>query len=85
MQQVREVGVQRGQPVLVTEFAAQGECLGGEAERLTGASRVGQQPGQVVERRDCGAAVGQPPGLIQAFAEAFLGGAVVGGEAAERQ
>jgi hypothetical protein len=51
VQQVGQVGVERGYPVLVAQFAAEPERLPGQVESLTRAAGVGEQPGQVVERR----------------------------------
>jgi hypothetical protein len=52
VQQVGHVRVQRRDPVLVAEFAAQFERFGRERQRLGAAAGLGQQPGQVVQGRD---------------------------------
>ena len=57
VQQVGQVGVQRGDPVLVAQLAAQRERLLGQGQGLSRLAAVGQQPAA-----DCSAPPLRPPG-----------------------
>ncbi|HEY9244402.1 MAG TPA: hypothetical protein VIP48_20610, partial [Streptosporangiaceae bacterium] len=78
--------MQRGQPVLVAELAAEGQRLLGQRQRFGRAAALGQQPGQVVQRGHGRPPVRQPAGLGQALPQLGRGGrgvAAPGGQHAE--
>ena len=82
VQQVGQVGVQRGQPVLVAQLTAEGQRFLGQRQCLGQAAALGQQPGQVVQRGHGRPAVRQLPGLGQALPQLSRGGRRVARRAA---